>query len=237
MAETEIARCLQRAGRWDLALTALPAGDGAAAARAQILVDRQFWRLDPPEEALEAVDALDGTPLAALLRGQVRYWRLMVPRFEQPDAPPPVPEGEAAAVSEDFARAADDPGLAGWAAFWHGLLDENLHDRPERAADGYAQAAASARRRGDRLLTSYAVRHQGFQHIAAGRREEGIGSLRRSLHLRASLGAVPATAAAQLALADQLPPGDERSALREAVGATAREIGLTWVQRALAAGE
>src|SRR5215475_3013329 len=203
----DAARTLQLAGRWDLALDALPAGDGAAAVRAEILVDRHLWRLDPPDEALAAIDALDDTPLAALLRGQVHYWRLLERQFDEPDAP--VPEAEAATIGQDFARATDDPALAGWAAFWHGVLDENLLGRPERAADGYAQAAASARRWGDRLLTSYAVRHQGFQHIEAGRSEEGVAMLRRSLYLRASVGAVPASAAAQLLLAEHLPPGDE----------------------------
>jgi hypothetical protein len=231
----QAARTLQLAGQWDLALDALPAGDRAAALRAEILVDRHLWRVDPPDEALAAVDALGACPLAALLGGQIRYWRLLGVRSELPDAP--VPASEAATIGEDFVRAADDPALAGWAAFWHGVLDENLLDQPERAAAGYAQAAASARRRGDRFLTSYAVRHQGAQHIEAGRRDEGVALLRRSLYLRASLGAVPATAAAQLLLADYLPAGDERTALREAAAATAREIGLTWVRSALDAGD
>src|SRR5215468_4416239 len=106
----QAARTLQLAGRWDLALDALPAGDGAAALRAEILVDRHLWRLDPPDEALAAIDALDGTPLAALLRGQIRYWRLLIPLFEQPGTPAPVEQ--AAAISDDFVRAADDPALA-----------------------------------------------------------------------------------------------------------------------------
>jgi hypothetical protein len=48
------ARQLQRAGRWDLALDLLAAerpDPSATALRAEILVDRHWWRLDRAEEA------------------------------------------------------------------------------------------------------------------------------------------------------------------------------------------
>jgi hypothetical protein len=57
--------------------------------------------------------------------------------------------------------------------------------------------------------------------------------LRRSLHLRASVGAVPQVAAAQAALAEALPPGAERSTLLEVALATARELELTWLRKGL----
>src|SRR5262245_61826732 len=79
------ARQLQRAGLWAAALDLLHephgTGDGAAvrALRAEILVDRHIWRLDPPGEALVAVDAVEASDpaLAGMLRAQVAYWRHM----------------------------------------------------------------------------------------------------------------------------------------------------------------
>jgi hypothetical protein len=58
--------------------------------------------------------------------------------------------------------------------------------------------------------------------------------LRRSLHLRSASGMRPQTAAAQLALARELPTGDpERSTLVETSRATANELGLAWVRQGL----
>ncbi|WP_229073373.1 hypothetical protein [Actinoplanes sp. DH11] len=56
MADHVVARVLLRAGRWDEALAALP--PDALAARAEILVDRHWWRLDAAGAAAEAVAAL-----------------------------------------------------------------------------------------------------------------------------------------------------------------------------------
>lgn len=50
------ARQLQRAGRWDLALDLLaaePPDPSATALRAEILVDRHWWRLDRAEARTE----------------------------------------------------------------------------------------------------------------------------------------------------------------------------------------
>jgi hypothetical protein len=65
-------------------------------------------------------------------------------------------------------------------------------------------------------------------------RSEGEMLLRRSLHLRSALGTRPQVAAAQATLAGELPEGPERTILREAAGASADELGLTWVKGALA---
>ena len=76
------------------------------------------------------------------------------------------------------------------------------------------------------------ARHIGGQLLERDR-VRGIAQLRRSYHLRASLGARPQTAAAALTLAGELPPGTEADQLREAAALTARELGLTWLLRAL----
>lgn len=87
-------------------------------------------------------------------------------------------------------------------------------------------------RNDDLLLESYVVRHLGG-HAIERDRSEGEMLLRRSLHLRAALGARPQTAAAQVTLASQLPEGPEREMLREAARATTKELGLTWLKDAL----
>jgi hypothetical protein len=74
------------------------------------------------------------------------------------------------------------------------------------------------------------VRHQGDQLInRQGDRAAGIALLRRSLQLRAGLGARPQVAAAQLALAGELPPGPEPDELREIGRRTADELGIPWL--------
>jgi hypothetical protein len=215
---------LHRMGRWDEALAALP--PDAAAERAEILVDRFWWRLDGGAVAEEAVGALlPSDPVrAAYLTAQVRYTRLLF-------GLDPLPE-DLQRAREDFTAATADARLAGWAVFWLGVLADNIDGDPHAAGSAYRQALGHARERGDVLLESYAARHIGA-HLLEQDREQGIAQLRRSYHLRASLGARPQTAAAALTLAAELPPGTEADQLREAAGLTARELELTWLLRAL----
>ncbi len=133
---------------------------------------------------------------------------------------------------EDFTAATADARLTGWAAFWLGVLADNIDKDPDAAALAYRHALEQAREQGDALLESYAVRHIGA-HLLEQDREQGISQLRLSYHLRASLGARPQTAAAALTLAGELPPGTEAEQLRDAAGLTACELGLTWLLRAL----
>jgi hypothetical protein len=123
--------------------------------------------------------------------------------------------GRAAAGGAAAGPAEANPDVRAWATFWLGVLAENLrHDQPAATAR-YAEALPLAREQGDRLLESYVVRHQGF-HLLAEQPAEGLALLRRSLYLRAGLGARPQVAAAEALLADALPPGDEPDTLRDA---------------------
>lgn len=221
---TAVARMLHRMGRWDEALAALPAD--AVAERAEILVDSFWWRLNGSAAAEEAVDALlQSEPvLAGYLGSQIRYTRLLFGLSPLPD--------DLQRARQGFAAARADARLAGWAAFWLGVLADNIDEDPHTAGAAYQQALEHAREQGDVLLESYAARHIGA-HLLEQDREQGIAHLRRSYHLRASLGARPQTAAAAFLLAGKLPPGAEADQLREAAGLTARELGLTWLLRAL----
>jgi len=220
---TAVARMLHRMGGWDQALGALPAD--ALAERAEILVDSFWWRLHGSEAAEEAVSGLlpSEPVLAGYLGAQIRYTRLLFALSPRPE--------DLQSAREGFTAATVDARLAGWATFWLGVLADNIDGDPRTAGPAYRQALEHARGRGDALLESYAARHIGA-HLLEGDREQGIALLRRSYHLRASLGARPQTAAAALTLAGELPPGTEADQLRESAALTARELGLTWLLRA-----
>jgi hypothetical protein len=219
------ARHLQRAGQWDTALTLLPEGPQAQLLRAEILVDRHMWRLDAPDDALAALDALrDAHPdAAAFLTAQLEYWR----RLLRPGAPQIADDPVAA-----FAALAPDERFAGWSGFWHAVSLELLAHDTAASAVGYRRALAESTARGDRLLESYAVRHLGSQAWDAGEHARAIALFERSLDLRAARGARPHTAAAQAALADVLGESDRAASLRSIVASTADELGLAWLRQA-----
>jgi hypothetical protein len=215
-----LARTLQRGGRWDDALAVLP-GDQRAA-RAEVLADRFWWRLDGDAEAAAAVSDLasDDPVLAGFYGAQLAYTRLL---FQLDPGP-----GDLDLARDGFTAAARDRRLNGWGAFWLGVLAEHIDHDPETAAISYAAALPLSRQHDDPLLESYVARHQAG-HAIARDREVRIGLLRRSYHLRAALGARPQTAAAAVTLAGELRPGEEAGQLREAAAITARELRLTWL--------
>jgi hypothetical protein len=236
-----VARTLQRAGQWDLALGQVPPGRAGAPLRAEILTERYLWQLDRRDEALACVKdiAAEEPALAAYLTAQLEYWRQLLALTGTAGA-------DRDSVGTDpagtFAELAGHPSLGPWAVFWRGVTLENLHADGAGAAACYAQARELAAagtglsgdgehsaRPPDRLLESYVTRHQGGQAFDAGDRDGALALARRSLHLRAALGARPQVAAAQAQLADMLGDVPEAAALRELVAATAAELRLAWL--------
>jgi hypothetical protein len=202
-----IVRHLERAGRWDLALDLL--GDRDPDLRAELVAERFFWCNVPADMSI--IDAADPEH-ARILHARISYYHRL---FE-------LDGGEELDEAAIFAAA---PG--GWAAFWHGVVQDNVHHSPELAMRSYARALEL--QPGDPFLESYVVRHQGF-HALDTDRERGLALLRRSLHLRAALAARPHTAAAQLALAEALgTDNSEAIELREIVIQTCNELGLSWI--------
>lgn len=213
-----LARHLHRAGQWDAALAVL--GDTDPDLRAEILVDRLWWRLDDPADAESALAEISADAAhTALIRGQLGFTRLTFSLEPMPDV---------AAVTADFARAEQDDALSGWASFWLGVTADNIgHDR-DTARRHYDEAALFAQVAGDLFLQSYVVRHLA-DHATTTDPAQAELLFRRSLELRAALGARPQVAAAQATLADVLRPGPERTTLVETSQATARELQLTWL--------
>jgi len=218
---TYVARRLQLLGDWDAALAVLgPEADPEL--RAEIAVDRWFFRIEGHEEAENAVAALDPASWAAhLLTARLAYSRLVFGRAPRP--------GDRA-VAEAGYRAAAETGDAkqrAWAEYHWAVLLDNIDGDPDGAIPRYESALETSTKTGDGYFESYIIRHLAHHREPA----EELRMLRRSLHLRAALGARPQTVAAQAALAERLPEGDpERAELERISRAGAEELRIGWLR-------
>lgn len=229
---TYVARRLYLLGEWDAALAVL-GPDGDPESRAEIAVDGWFFRIEGHEEAEKAVAALDpGSPVAQLLTARLAYSRLLfghgggaVPAFESRVAPRTDDRVVAEAGYRAVAASGDEE-LRGWAEFHWGVLLDNIDEDASGALAHYEAALEVAMRLGDEYFESYVIRHLAHYKQPA----ERVAMLRRSLHVRAALGARPQTLAAQAALAYNLSEDDpERVALMETFRAGARELRIAWL--------
>lgn len=214
------ARRLQLLGEWDAALAVLDP-DAEPELRAEIAVDRWFFRIEGHEEAEKAVAALDSaSPTAHLLTARLAYSRLLFQRE---------PRADDRAVAEAGYRAAVESGdekLRGWAEYHWAVLLDNIDEDPAGALPRYERALEIAKKTGDGYFESYIIRHLAPHKEPA----ERIAMLRRSLHLRAALGARPQTLAAQALLADNLPENDpERAELMQVFRPGAEELRIGWL--------
>ena len=227
---TYIAHRLFRFGEWDAALAVL--GDADPALRAEIMYERYFFRLEGREEVEAAVEALDpGTAWGRFLRGKLAYSRQLLNFDPRPD--------DRETAENGFRGAAQDPELRGWALFFLGVFHDNILEDKKAAAELYMQALPGS----DAFLESVIVRQMSasdaflesviVRHLTEHRPDK-VALFRRSLMLRASVGARPQIAAAMLALAEVLDPADpERALLAESAQLIADELGLAWVQSGL----
>ena len=218
--DTYIARRLHLLGEWDAALAVL-GPDAEPELRAEIAVERWFFRIEGHEEAEKAVAALDpSSPTAHLLTARLAYSRLLFRRDPRPDD---------RAVAEAGYRAAVEGGdekLRGWAEFHWAVLLDNIDEDPAAADPHYETALRIATASGDEFLESYIIRHLAPRKEPA----ERIAMLRRSLHLRAALGARPQTVAAQALLALNLPEdAPERAELIRTFRPAAEELHIGWL--------
>ena len=218
--DTYVARRLQLLGEWDAALAVL-GPDAEPELRAEIAVDRWFFQIKGHDEAEKAVAALDpASPTAHLLTARLAYSRLLFQRN---------PRADDRAVAEAGYRAAVESGdekLRGWAEYHWAVLLDNIDEDPAGALPRYETALEIATKSGDGYFESYIIRHLAPHKEPA----ERIAMLRRSLHLRAALGARPQTVAAQAFLADNLPENDpERAELMEIFRPGAEELHIGWL--------
>ncbi|GAA2052864.1 hypothetical protein GCM10009839_70650 [Catenulispora yoronensis] len=217
-----IARRLSVAGDWDAALGVL-GPDGDAALRAEIAVERWFFRMEDHDEAEKAVAALDpGSWTAQLLNGRMTYSRLLFRRD-----PRPGDRADSEASYRAAVAAAQDETQRGWAEFHWAVLLDNVDADFDAAAPHYDTAFDIALSNGDLLLESIVIRHTARKQADD---DERIAMFRRSLHLRCAVGIRPQILAAQAALAYNLPEDDpERAMLMEIFRAGAEELRIAWL--------
>ncbi|MEV8544867.1 hypothetical protein [Streptomyces sp. NPDC051572] len=217
---TYIARRLQMLGEWDAALAVL-GPDAEPEVRAEIAVDRWFFRIEGHGEAEKAVAALGpASPTAHLLAGRLAYSRLLFGRELRADD---------RAVAEAGYRAAIESGdekTRAWAEYHWAVLLDNIDEDRAGALPLYESALDVATKSGDGYFESYIIRHLAPHKEPV----ERMAMLRRSLNLRAALGARPQAIAAQALLAENLPEGDpERAELVEMVRPGAEELHIGWL--------
>lgn len=215
-----MARSLHLLGEWDAALAVLEPG-AEPELRAEIAVDRWFFRIEGHDEAEKAVAALDPTsPTRHLLTGRLAYSRLLFRRDPRPDDRAAAEAGYRAAVESG------DEKTRAWAEYHWAVLLDNIDEDAAGAVPRYESALEVAKESGDGLFESYIIRHLAPHKEPA----ERMAMLRRSLHLRAALGARPQTIASQALLADNLAEDDpERAELMRVFRPGAEQLRIGWL--------
>lgn len=245
---------LRLAGRWDVALALLTAGKATsdaerlalAMAVAETEVDASLWREEvEPQGALDRAAALldatvgdpgfDGTALAEAA-WQLDYLRMRRSYHAALHARDSNAGAKLDHWAERLGATAPDPRRGGWAAFFSGVIMDNLLDDPAIAHERYALARAAAESSGDELLESYALRHLGDHAQTTGDLDAARAAWERSTSLREQLGFVPGAVAQRLALAElRLAEGDGSgaAALASDVARAVRAMGLPlWLANA-----
>jgi tetratricopeptide (TPR) repeat protein len=145
--------------------------------------------------------------------------------------------------AETLVASASDVADAGWAAFYRGLIDDNLTGDPGGAQRWLIQALGAAEQAGDDYLAGEALRHLGDHDAEAGELARARARWERSAELWARIGNMTGVLAQQLMLA-QLAIKEGRpaagTAIAQEVSRWAGALGLVLYQKhadALLGGE
>jgi hypothetical protein len=234
------ARALMYAGRWELGAELLAATGGdhpeLRLAAAELAVYRDFWC--GTRTAPDALSAATADPRyeweVDLLTLQHDYFSaIMGPEGEVrigPERHDPSTVAELTGRGERV-HAAGPPGAGrGWAAFWRGVIADNLAGEPATAKLLYAEGLAAAEAHGDDPLAAEALRHLGGHARREGDHAEARRLWERSTRLRQRAGMVPWTLSQQLALAQNAADTGEdvrAAAIAAEVGRWAGELRLS----------
>jgi hypothetical protein len=257
-----VARALAHAGQWPRALELLatvgPDGEAEravlAVAAAEVSVDHDFWCGTEGAAAhlAHAAESVGAAATAGAAHGTLP-WELDLIRLRHdyyteligPDGPRFGPEGRDARVAEDLAaragrlrQAAPDGGRAALAMFLAGLIADNLRADPATAQALFAEALAAAKRAGDVMTESEALRHLGYWASQRGDTATARQQWERSAELRQEAGAVPYVLSQYLLLAELArDAGQEVRArtLAEAAGRWAHVLAIGLLERQAAA--
>ncbi len=127
---------------------------------------------------------------------------------------------------------------AGYAAFYRGVMADNLLAAPADAFSNYTTALAIAERCADELLESFALRHLGDHAHTAGDLKLARTQWERSTELRQQTGHLPGVLAQQALLAVLAQAEGEREAAAALAGEVHRwstQLGLPWLSQQTAA--
>ena len=237
----EAAQALVRAAEWELADRLLAASGnldraeraGQAVTRAQIAVEVRQWRgTGDPAPAIDAAAALPDLPADSgaafdldLLRLFRDYWTELVPEGAAPHLGPagrdPAGLDELRDRAACLVAAAPDRRRSARAAFYAGLIADNLRGEPDLARDLFTRALAACRPGADDDFAAEALRHLGGSALAAGDLETARQQWERSAELAQHAGWLPLVLAQQALLAELAAArGDTAGA-----GMLAREVG------------
>jgi len=194
-----------------------------ALARAAVAVHHDFrtagprWAPEAMAAAEAAADPAEGDN-ADDVPGSGSRWRLDLLRLQYdyeialtgPDGTPSFgPEGRDPAGLAALARRAEelssvipDVAGAGWAAFYRGLIADNLTGDRDGAPRWFAEALSAAERASDDYLAGEALRHLGDHEMEAGDLAAARASWERSAELWAGIGNLTGVLAQQVLLAD-----------------------------------
>jgi tetratricopeptide (TPR) repeat protein len=218
------ATALAWAARWDIAARLLtsaqaPGLDDAtvrrlALARAAVSVHHDFrtdgarWAPAAMTAAESAADPADPAGRRQLEQLRLQYdYEIMLtgsdgtPRFG-PQGHDPARLAGLAQRAEQLADATADVAGAGWAAFYRGLIADNLIGDRDGAPRWFARALDAAERADDDYLAGEALRHLGDHETESGDLTAARASWERSAELWAGIGNVTGVLAQQLLLAD-----------------------------------
>lgn len=246
----DAARALMLAGRWELAdrlLASIETGGqgeraALALARAQVAVELRQWRgAGDPEPAIGVAAALIDAAADAeaafdldLLRLFRDYWVELEPEAGTPphfgpDGRDPARLDELRDRAQRLVAAAPDGRRAARAAFYAGLVADNLRGEPADAEVLFARALAACRPGADDDFASEALRHLGGSAQAAGDPDLARQRWERSAELAQQAGWLPLALAQQALLAELASDaGDQAGAalLAREVRRWAAAIGL-----------
>jgi tetratricopeptide (TPR) repeat protein len=249
------AQALMRAGQWDIGSQLLTSVDGddprIALALAELAVDRDYWcGTSGAGELLSkaaAGAAAHAWELALLTTVAAYHGTIIGPDGQARIGPgqhsPTVAAELAARARGVYDTAPPGPGR-GWAAFWRGVIADNVAGDRDAARPCYAEALTSGEEHEDDALAAEALRHLGGDARRRGDHDEARRLWERSTALKQRAGLVPSVLSQQLALAtNALDTGDpgRATALATEVRRWAEMLGLhrlaTQARRLAAAGD
>lgn len=233
------ARALMYAGRWELGaeLLASTGGEhpGLRLAAAELAVYRDFWCGTRTAPAALAAAADPGQEWEVeLLALQHDYFSAVIgPDGELrigPDRHDPATVAALAGRAQRLHITGPAGVRSGQAAFWRGVIADNLAGEPATAKLLYAEGLAAAEAHGDDPLAAEALRHLGGHARREGDHAEARRLWERSTRLRQRAGMVPWTLSQQLALAQNAADTGEdvrAAAIAAEVGRWAGELRLS----------